>query len=344
MEATHSIPRQYLSRLHEVDFIEEVRLVGEPRTKRNGQQADGKLKVRTKSGERAFFIAVKRTHLSYALADQAVDALGDAKARWILMAPSIGRPLGHYLAERGINYIDLAGNCNLRLSRGYIARIEGRRAATREPQGRGTSAPGYQVLFALLAKCELLVEPLRCVAKHAGVSRQTVSAALKRLVADGVMVGDPGKYLWVDGGKRQVLDRWLFGYADRVRPRLLAGSYQTTDATPTNLEQRLGRILGNNIQWRWGGGAAAYRLTGHYRGPQTVIHLDVMPEDLLVRLGAIADPNGSLTVLGIPGTVALNGATPDTVHPLLAYSELMCIGSERAREAAIELLGVLDLE
>ncbi len=343
MRKGRSIPEQYLSRLSEIDFIEDVRLDEKPRS-RTGPPADGRLRIRTRSGERTFYLLVKRTHLSYALADQAVDALGDDKARWILMAPSIGRPLGQYLAERGINYIDLAGNCSLQLSRGYVARIEGRRAATREPQGRGVSAPGYQVLFALLAKRELLTEPLRGIAKHAGVSRQTVSTALKRLVSDGVIVGSPGKYLWVEGGRRQLLDRWLLGYTDRVRPRLLSDIYRTPDDTPTNLEQRLGRILDDRVQWRWGGGTAAFRLAGHYRGPQTVVHLEVVPEDLLVKLGAIADPNGPLTVLGIPGAVALEGATSDTAHPLLVYSELMCSGSERAREAAAGLLDILDLK
>jgi hypothetical protein len=333
----------YLARLREVSFVEDVRLAEmEPRVRR-GPRPDARIVVRTPSGERSFLLAIKKSHLSRALAAMAVEELRVASRRWILMAPSIGGPLGRYLAEHAINFIDLQGNCHLRMGRGYVARIEGRREI-KDPRGRGVRAAGYQALFALLAKRELCSAPLRTVAAAAGVSRQAVSSALTRLVSDGMLVGSSAEYQWVEGGRRLALERWILGYATVVRPKLFMGSFRTADEDAAGFENRMRSIVGDRIPWRWGGSAAGYRLTGHYRGPNTVIHAAVFPDDLRQDLGAVRDSGGPLTVLGIPGDAALEGRTPDTAHPLLVYSEMICSGRERAREAAAELVTYLDLE
>lgn len=51
----------------------------------------------------------------------------------------------------------------------------------------------------------------------------------------------------------------------------------------------------------------------------------------------IADPAGELTLTRAPGPLAFEGRTPDTVHPLLVYADLMTEGHDRAREAAAEI-------
>ena len=80
------------------------------------------------------------------------------------------------------------------------------------------------------------------------------------------------------------------------------------------------------------------RLTAHYHGPQTVLHVDALPADLLKVLKAIPDRNGPLEVLGLPGPLALRGMSEDTIHPLLVYAELLREQNDRAREAAYEIL------
>src|SRR5262245_1723517 len=92
--------------------------------------------------------------------------------------------------------------------------------------------------------------------------------------------------------------------------------------------------LDRRVDWRWGGGAAAQRLTRYYRGEKTVVHVAEAPLDLPKLLRAAPDRNGPLTILRVPGPVALKGATAHTVHPLLVYSELLADGSERAIDAS----------
>ena len=79
------------------------------------------------------------------------------------------------------------------------------------------------------------------------------------------------------------------------------------------------------------------RLTGHYRGETTLLYLDHPPADVGRKLQAIPARDGPLTVLRAPGKIALRGVAPNTVHPLLIYTELIGNRDERARETAVEI-------
>jgi hypothetical protein len=115
------------------------------------------------------------------------------------------------------------------------------------------------------------------------------------------------------------------------------GRFHTNDRGAEAREDRIERELGETTTWAWGGGAAAMRLTGHYHGPDTVLHLEHPLPDFGKRLKAIPAREGPLIVLGVPGRVAFEGAKPRTVHPLLVHAELLATGHERAREAAQEV-------
>ena len=122
-----------------------------------------------------------------------------------------------------------------------------------------------------------------------------------------------------------------------VRPRLVMGRFHTNDPGAEAREDRIERELGETTTWAWGGGAAAMRLTGYYRGPDTVLHLEHPLPNVGNRLKAIPAEDGPLIILGVPGRVAFEGAKPRTVHPLLVHTELLATGNERAREAAQEV-------
>ena len=42
----------------------------------------------------------------------------------LVLAPAVGRGLGARFAEARVNFVDLAGNCYLRSSNRYVARLE----------------------------------------------------------------------------------------------------------------------------------------------------------------------------------------------------------------------------
>jgi len=330
--------KAYLARLRELPFVRSAEF--RPESEHTNTRSDGSLRLTTPHGDYELLLELKRSHLTYAIANQFLatqkSSVWHKETRnWILAAPYVPRQLGRELASRGANYIDLEGNCHLRLGESYLALIEGRIPPRKSPEGRGLRAEGHQVQFVILAQPELLSEGIVKIAEQAGTGKTTVANSLGKMEAEGILsvVGNKRRLI----NARLLLDRWLTGYANVVRPRLLLGRYRTQDPDPMALEHRIQDVLGTNVVWAWGGGAAAMRLTRHYRGEETVLHLLHRAPDFHTRLHALRDDNGPLVCLGAPGPVAFAGAVPNTVHPLLVYTELMTTGDDRAREAALEV-------
>ena len=293
----------------------------------DSKQDQPTLRLETKQGVVELRTEQFRSNLSTAT----VDRLGAMKAPpQLVFAPAIAGGTATAFAEAGIGYLDLRGNCHIDVP-GYFVHIEGKtQTAGSANAGASVRRPGYQVLFAYLARPELLKATVREVAAIAGVSRKPVSTMRKRLVDDEFIVESKTRAEWRPARHLEALNLWLGGYKTIVRPSLLRGRYRSREQDPFKLESALEEHFAGR-DYAWGGAAAAFRQTHHYRGPTTVVHgnlgngfgkIQVMP--------AQASPN--LLVLGHIGEI--RGPEPHLAHPLLVYSELYQDPNERAREAA----------
>jgi hypothetical protein len=326
-------PDDHLHQLRALPFVKAVK-VGVP-----AKDGAVPLTVTTPSGIVHLSAIEASGPLSYAAADHLVRRLRAMDPTGILFAREVSRNLGAHFEEQGVLFMDRQGNCNVVLGESYVARVEGRPVPHRTPRGQTSMrAPGYKVLFALLAEPDLVQAPLRTIAERAGASRQAASDTLARLVDAALVDRHKKSHRWIPHRKKNALERWLVGYADVLRPHLLLGSFRTPDRTLDAMEQSVARTLNSKpLTWRWGGCAAGYRLTQHYRGDRVVAHIQELTPELRRNLKALPDASGPLVLLQIPGPAALAGETGDTVHPLLVYAEMLAEGSERAREAASEV-------
>ena len=322
----------YLEHLLSLPFLSKAVLQPQPRRVGRGGAT---LELTTPRGRRRLLVEEARSHLSQAVVgDLIARAPSCATPPLILFAPYVSAEMGALLAPRGINFVDRAGNCHLDLGGSYVAHVEGRKPKKSPHAPGGTRAPGFRLIFALLVEPGLLNVPVRDVARASGVSLGTASNVLRRLERDRIVVRTRSKRHLVR--RDDLTERWIAGYTDSLRPQLLAGRFETPDTDPLRLEKRVEALLGRE-EWAWGGAAAAFRLTRHYRSDETVLHVASLASDLPKRLHALPHSAGRLVLLGVPGPLAFRGNVPHTVHPLLIYSELVLTGSARAREAASEL-------
>jgi hypothetical protein len=329
-ELTH----RCVERLRELPFVEEAVFL--PGAGGRKFLADGLLRVVTPDATEEFVVEAKRTHLTRTIVDGVLAQATRLKPKpWILFAPHVGRPLAKYLDEQGANFVDLAGNCRLQIGRRHIAKIEGRPPEGRPQQGRGMGASGQQILFALLVRPALLNGPVRTMAKAAGVATATAADRIAQLRREGLVHGTDHEKRLTE--PRRLLDLWLKGYETLVRPKLLIGRYRAQETDPEALERLVEETLGEKVIWAFGGGAAAHRLTGYYRGTETVVHVQHPDFDVAKRLRALRADDGPLILLRAPGPIAFEGVEPRTVAPLLVYTELLFAGDKRAREAAVEI-------
>lgn len=334
MGAGHDFLAECTERLKDLPFVEAAALARGVGAQRGGW--DAVVQITTPTATTKLVVEATRTNLTRTVVDGVLAAADRYEGKpWILFAPHVGRPLGAYLAERGVNFLDRVGNCRIELGKKYFALIEGRPPKRRIPEGRGMGAAGLQVLFALMARPELLNEPVRTIAQAADVAKATVADRLATLRAEGLI--HEGRGARKAAEPRRFLDLWLNGYETLLRPKLLIGRYRVQETDPEALERRIEATLGNDVPWAFGGGAAANRLIRHYRGEDTVLHVGDGAAEVVTRLRAIPDPKGPLILLKTPGPAALQGARPRTVAPLLVYTELLHAGDKRAIDAAAEV-------
>lgn len=304
-----------------------------PRANDKGRGWDGLLEIETSTAHHHLLVEEKRGTINAAMEERILSLRGRrASMPWILFAPRVTSRLAERLAAENINFIDQAGNCHLELPPGVLIHIVGRAFPQREPRSALT-LNGYRVLMSLLVAPRLLNASVRELALNAGVGKSTASDSLKALAAGGLLhVTRKGKVL--EGS--HLLDRWVAGYADQIRPSLVLARYHSAEKDLRALQERGEYALKRHgVRWAFTGGVAAQRLTGHYRGDTTTIHLEHPVPELARELRLAPSSLGSVTVLGTPSNLIFEEMPlPGTAPAALVYAELLTTGGERAREAA----------
>lgn len=280
------------------------------------------LVLSTSQATRAFVVH----HLHGDVTSAAVDRLAGEVAvphDHIVLARYVPAAPGERLRNADWNYVDAVGNCRISVDDRFFWFVEGRRPKANSLHGFARADQEAAVRFSLLADPELsLLSP----AELAQVSNAPVAiarAVLTRLRREGT-------------ARPAAVRQWLAAYEGGLRQRLMLGSFRPRDPHPDALEPLLQAAL-QGQRWAWGGGFAAHRMTGDYRGPHCVVHVDAIPADLPRIVRALPDERGALTFLRPPSPVGYRGVVEGVAHPLLVYADLLTGDSDRAHEAATEI-------
>jgi hypothetical protein len=322
----------YLDQLRALRGVKGLR-VSTVDSSSNEPSFNARISLRTTAGVLPLIAVESKSHLGHGGVEHLILRTRGVRDPVLVLAPHVGSGIGTRLADAGLNYLDLSGNCHIAVGSFHV-HIEGRTRAAHQASDKGLRSAGFQVLFTYLADSALLDAPVRTVADRAGVSRQPVSDVRQRLLQDDFIVRARGRLQWSERRKDDALRLWLNGYETTVRPSLLFGTYRTR-SDPDQLEQEIAAALPalGISELRWGGTSAGFRFTKYYRGSRTTVHVHAMPADLPRKLRALPDPHGNLVVMDAFGAINWQPDS-DTVHPLLVYSEMLRSGDERARDAA----------
>lgn len=330
--AERALVEACLDHVRMLPFVRRVAIEALPTASRDAG-CDATMVIETPTGRVLLPCEVKHSNLGHESARFLVHRSREHKGM-VLLAPLVGRELGDFLERADQNFVDGVGNCYLRIGQRYLARIQGRTTPGRRASDRGMRAAAYRVLFALLVKPELIGAPVRAIAAQVNVSPQTASNLLRVLADRGLAVAVQRRRQWTPGRRKDAIDTWLAGFRSVLAPALLVGRFRAKETDPREFERRIEPVLDGLGEWRYGGGAAAMRLAHHYRGDTTVLYLRDAPLDFPARLRLARDAAGPIVIARAPGAVAFESPEPRSVHPLLAYADLLAEGHERASEAA----------
>ena len=249
----------------------------------------------------------------------------------LLVAAHLSPTVREQMHERHINYLEVNGNCAIRVGGRYVY-IDGRPRGElgREKRQRAFSKASLRVGFLLLIDPNALDETLTTLAQRSGTSIATVSIALRSLEQTGLLLAKgPRKLLIPD--REALLHKWTEAYVERLKPSLARGRYRFTK--------------GDASDWRdlpidpattcWGGEAAGALLT-NYLHPGELTLYTAAPRLTLVRdYKLVPDTQGNVFVYerfwDQPEANALGGRC---CPPVLAYADLVHSRDSRCLETA----------
>jgi hypothetical protein len=336
MENERDILNVCLTRLKELKPIHRVT----PRhSDRPEEWADGSFVIDTTVGLLSFRYVLKKNLSLPALEHLILGLPSDVKRhphRILILTDYILPSLTKRLIDADINFVDTAGNAYLFWPHKLHIQILGQRRP-RIPEKaavRLTEPSGLQILYALLTRPSLASMQYRALVQRSGVALGSVARVMSELKEKGYLQKRRANE-WHLLQKKELLDIWVGGYANRLRPKLLLGQYQPPERdlsqTLSNLETELRK---QSIDWCLTGGFAADRLTQHFRGNQLAVFIDALPEDFIRELRWLPSPNGPVTLFRKFSRSVQFEQLLTVAHPLLVYAELVFSSRERELETA----------
>jgi hypothetical protein len=252
--------------------------------------------------------------------------------KFILVTPQVTTQMADRLRAGGIQFMDEAGNVYLNQPNLYVF-VKGNRnlALPRPPMvGRLFKQTGLQVLFILLCNKDLVNQPYRTIAAEAGVALGMVNWTMRELKELGFLeeLGTRRNRQARLIKKDALLERWITGFAEQLRPKLVHGRYQGTPGWWQNVNLNPETAL-------WGGEIAAAKLTKHLKAQDVILYVDRQkPNAVLMEHKLRKDPFGDVTLLYRFWNVDVIPPNQDMVHPLLVYADLIATGDQRNLETA----------
>lgn len=285
--------------------------------------------IRLPDGEQRL-VVVKR-NVTPATVGQTVAQARRFERPFLLITRYVTVPLAERLKERQVDFIDTAGNAYLHTPK-LLVYITGRKlpAPVREEKPTRLLKPaGLKVLFTLLCVPELVNAPYREIAGQAGVALGTVAWVFDDLRRLG-FVDETKARGRVLREELALIDRWIEGYAQQLRPRLRPKRFSVTD--PAWWQQA--PLADFDI---WLGGEPAAGILTNYLRPQVVtIYGDTRLTELARRIRPIKDEFGNLEILQKfwPFEGPLLDDRYPLVPPLLIYADLVATADPRNIETA----------
>lgn len=247
----------------------------------------------------------------------------------LLVAQYISQPSKALLEEKGINYLDSAGNCFIKNEVGLFWKINHLKNEVVEipkPQLE-LHKNGIKLVFVLLIDNNLINEPYRVQAIKAGISLGTVGKIHKDL-ANAKFIYQLNKKEKLLANKTKLLALWVQAYNQKLKPKLFRGKYRFANEI-------------NSMNWRqirmddrmyWGGEPAANALTNYLQPEILMLYTNLDRSKLMKELKVFPSTNGNLRINSVFWNTEEDIFTHkklSTVHPLLVYADLVGSANQR---------------
>ncbi len=247
----------------------------------------------------------------------------------IIVAEKIFPKLKEMLREKKIAYLDIAGNIYINTDTNYIW-IDGNKPieAKKTVTNRAFTKTGLKTVFYLLINKEAINMPYRKLAEATNVALGNITNVIDGLKDAGFILQINDNTLKLKKQKA-LLERWLVGYRETLKPTLLIGKYRFWDNEKLLNWQLLPIHIGENL---WGGEPAGEILT-NYLKPENLTLYTNHKTALVTKWTLIPDLNGNVELYKKFWTDEILDQKK-YAPPLLVYADLMITDDPRCQETA----------
>lgn len=251
---------------------------------------------------------------------------------FLVIAGRISQSIKDQLKEQHINYIDSGGNAYIETAATFIL-IEGKKSGYSQKRKHLFTNASIQLLFHLFLKPDLLKMTYRQIASETGASLDNISKTLRTL-RDNKYVKplESGGYIFVN--KKNLLERWIPEFGERLKPSLLIGRYSFLPDVNWKFLQI------DTSQTRWGGEPAAEKIFGNIIQPSTfTIYSNESHQDLVRNYRLIPDPEGNIYAYQTFWDMS-SRTNEESIPELLVYADLILSKKEHNTALAHRLIEI----
>ncbi|TAE13366.1 MAG: hypothetical protein EAZ47_05375 [Bacteroidetes bacterium] len=196
---------------------------------------------------------------------------------------------------------------------------------------RAFSKTGLKVLYHLLQD-DIVNWSYREIAALAGVGLGNVNYVFNGLKEFKFLI-KINKSEYKLQNKKELLDKWIVGYAEKLKPTLFVGSFRFLN--PRDFEQWRD-VKFHSPTTTWGGEAAGSLLTNYLTPEVLTIYTNETRNELIRKYKLIPDEEGDIKIYKRFWNNNYDDSTesPNIVPPLLAYADLISTDDSRCVETA----------
>lgn len=254
-----------------------------------------------------------------------VNQADNEKSNLLFVAKYISKSAANLLKSNNLNYLDVSGNTHIKKN-GLFIYVEGQKADKYDKdQSRAFQEAGLKLLLLLLSKPENLVCSYRELSEKTDISIGSVSNIFSELEDLKFILRTKQKRIIKN--KKELIERWVIGYNEVLKPRILRKRMKFLQHIDFNLLKD--QVAKNNMVW--GGEPAAAILTKNLRPEQYILYSNIELSELSKQFRLAPNPTGNLEICELFWKFDNNTIT---APPLVVYADLISSGFERNIEMA----------
>jgi hypothetical protein len=256
---------------------------------------------------------------------QIIYGISYAEKEAIFLAHSLTENVKKELKDNYISYIEMSGNCFIYKHPLYVF-ISGNKKEKQKVNNnsRAFSKTGLKIIFAYLTSFENINLPIRSWAAWLDIGYTNFHYVNQGLKDLKYLIAKDANTMVLDN-KKDLLERWVHHFEEKLKPSLLIGRFRFLDRADYS---KWDKLQFKDTKTEWGGEPAGALLTGNLEPQTFTIYTAETKSDLITNYKIVPDEQGDIYVYeNFFWHYPL--IHRHTVHPILAYADLMITGESR---------------